>query len=32
MARKHVGLHVRVERNLRDDLLEVGRVEDRPAA
>ena len=30
--RKDVGLHIRVERELRDDFLEACRVQDKPAA
>jgi hypothetical protein len=32
MPTKDVGLRIRVERKLRDDLLEVCRAQDRPAA
>ena len=32
MATKDVGLRIRVERNLRDDFVEVCRAQDKPAA
>jgi hypothetical protein len=32
MARKDAGLRIRVERNLRDEFLEVCRSQDKPAA
>jgi len=32
MATKDVGLRIRVERDLRDEFLEVCRAQDRPAA